>query len=207
MRTLKQMAVGLGLLAFVASPAFAQGRGGFGMGGGNLLGNQSVQKELKMDDAQKEKATQLAADMREKAQGLRDLSQEEQQKARAELMASTNKAVAEILKPEQLKRYNEIRYQQMGAAAFGDPVVAAKLKLTDEQKDKIKTVNSDSQSQMREIFQEFQNDREGAQKKMTALRKETNDKAVAVLTSEQKTTWKELQGAPFEFVPNPRPNN
>jgi hypothetical protein len=206
MRTLKQTVLGLGLAALIASPALAQGQGR-GMGGGFLLGNPSVQKELKLDDAQKEKATKLAAEMREKRQGFQDLSQEERQKANAEIMAATQKGVNEILKPEQLKRYNEIRYQQMGAMAFNDPDVASKLKITDDQKEKIRTINMDSQSQMREIFQEMQNDREGATKKLTALRKEISEKAVGVLSSEQKTTWKEMLGAPFELVAAPRPAN
>ncbi len=48
---------------------------------GFLLGNESVQKELKLDDKQLEKAKELsekaAAEMQEKREGLQDLSQEE----------------------------------------------------------------------------------------------------------------------------------
>ena len=206
MRTLKQIGLGLGLMALLSSPALAQGRGGFG-GMGNLLGNESVQKELKMDDAQKEKATKLGADLREKRQGFQDLSQEERDKINVEIAALTKKTTAEILKPEQLKRYNQISYQQMGLQAFNDPDVAAKLKLTDDQKDKVKALGQEAQSAMAELRQEFQNDREGAMKKMTAMRKEHTEKAVGLLSSEQKTTWKELLGSPFEIVIAPRPNN
>ena len=63
MRAFLTATVGLGLVALLAGPAAAQGRGGFGMFGGGgfamLLGNESVQKELKLDDKQVEKAKEL----------------------------------------------------------------------------------------------------------------------------------------------------
>ena len=60
-------------------------------------------------------------------------------------------------------------------------------------------------SQMREIFQSFQDDREGAMKKMAELRKETLEKVAAKLNDEQQKGWKELIGAPFEVKYEPRP--
>ncbi len=44
---------------------------------------------------------------------------------------------------------------------------------------------------------------------MTTIRKESMDKALAVLSSDQKETWKDLTGEPFEvqFGPPRRPNN
>jgi hypothetical protein len=41
--------------------------------------------------------------------------------------------------------------------------------------------------------------------KMTALRKERLDKALATLTDDQKKTWKELTGEPYEVKFEPRP--
>ena len=52
---------------------------------------------------------------------------------------------------------------------------------------------------MRPIFQEFQDDREAAMKKMGELRKRTLAKIEGKLNDEQKKTWKELLGAPFEI--------
>lgn len=76
MRTMFRAILGLSLVALVASPAFAQGgRGGMGMGGGSyamLIGNTSVQKELKLDDQQVEKAKELAEKAREKGREQRE---------------------------------------------------------------------------------------------------------------------------------------
>ena len=53
--------------------------------------------------------------------------------------------------------------------------------------------------EMRTIFQENQDDREAAMKKMQELHKETLAKIEAKLNDEQQKTWKEMLGAPFEI--------
>jgi LTXXQ motif family protein len=218
MRTTIRAMAGLGLVALLAGPAFAQGQGrGFGMMGmggvSGLLGNASVQKELKLDDQQTEKAKDLAGKLQEEAtekrQGLQDLPQEERgQKMMAigrEMNEKALKAIGEFLKPEQVTRLKQISYQQQGAAALADAEVAKKLNITDSQKSDIQSIVDDSRSQMRELRQQFQDDREGAMKKMAEIRKETLDKAVAKLNDEQQKAWKELIGSPFEVKYEPRP--
>jgi hypothetical protein len=88
MKSVYRALLGLGLVALLAGPAAAQGRGfgGFGFGGGNLAmlaANMSVQKELKLDDQQIEKSKELAQTnrekMRESFQSLQGLEGEERQ--------------------------------------------------------------------------------------------------------------------------------
>jgi len=218
MRTMIRSLVGLSLVALLAAPAFAQGRGGFGRGGGGgalyfLLGNASVQKELKLNDEQigkaKEVSEKIGGEAREKFQGFQDLSPEERrekmQTVNKEINDTTLKAVAEFLKPEQITRLKQVSYQARGATAFADPEVATKLNLTDSQKSDIQAINQESMTQMREIFQSAQDDREGAMKKMAELRKGTLEKVAAKLNDEQQKSWKELIGAPFEVKYEPRP--
>jgi hypothetical protein len=216
MRTMIRTLVGLSMVAILAAPAFAQGRGGFGRGGGSmysLLGNASVQKELKLNDEQigkaKEVSEKLGGEAREKFQGFQDLTPEERrekmQTVMKELNETTLKEVAAFLKPEQITRLKQVSYQARGATAFADPEVVAKLNLTDSQKSDIQAINQESMSQMREIFQSAQDDREGAMKKMAELRKETLEKVAAKLNDEQQKSWKELIGAPFEVIYEPRP--
>jgi Spy/CpxP family protein refolding chaperone len=221
MRAMLQGVVGLGLVALLAGPALAQGgRGGFGMMGGGgvsgLIGNESVQKELKLDDTQVTKVKEIAEKNREKRTAAREenqgLDQEERMKKQLELTKelneSTLKAVAEFFKPEQVTRLKQISHQVMGAMAFADPEIAKKLNITDAQKDEIKSINDESRSAMQELFQGFQDDREGTMKKIQEHRKETLAKVVAKLNDEQQKTWKELTGAPFELkMEPPRPRN
>src|SRR6516164_5700356 len=124
MRALLRGAVGFGLVALLAGPALAQGQGrGFGMMGGGgvamLIGNESVQKELKLDDTQVTKAKEVADKNREKMTAAReetkDLDQEERRakmmELNKEINESTLKAVGEFFKPEQVARLKQISYQ------------------------------------------------------------------------------------------------
>jgi hypothetical protein len=201
----------------MAAPAWAQqGRGGRGFGGGaDLLSNKSVQKELKATDEQVEKLNAFAREMREKGreefQGLRELSQEER---REKMQALARTRAAElvkgrdaILKPEQVKRFEEIQLQQSGAGAFSSPRVQEKLKLTEDQKTKVRAINMESGRSTREAFQDLQSDREGAMKKIAEIRKQATEKALAVLTDDQKKAWKEMTGEPFEVEYEPRAQN
>jgi len=218
MRAIVRTMVGFGLVALLAGPAFAQGQGrGFGMMGGYgmLVGNASVQVELKLDDQQKEKAKEFADKARAQGQEIREklqgLEGEELRTKRQEIMKEINesalKAFGEFLKPEQIARIKQISVQTRGAMAFSDPEVAKKLNLTDSQKSDIQSIVQDQMEASRGLFSQDQSpeDREAAMKKMSELRKESLGKATAKLNDEQQKTWKELIGAPFELKIERRP--
>ena len=215
MKTMFRTCLGLGILAMLASPAMAQGRGfrgGFGLGG--LLGNASVQKELKLDDQQIEKAKEVAEKAREKGREAREsfqgLEGEELAKKRQEFNHEMNewalKEVGAFLKPEQVTRLKQIHYQQQGIMAFHDPEVTKKLNLTDSQKSDIQTIAQETREKQ-PSREDRQSDPEGARKKMQELNKEALTKVESKLNDEQQKCWKELIGAPFTIVYEPRPNN
>ncbi len=207
MKTTLTAFLSLSLVALLTSPAAAQGRGG-GFRGSVvfLLGNESVQKELKLDDSQLEKtkalAEKMAEEAREKREGLQDLSPEERMtkmmEINREITASVYKSLGEFFKPEQVTRLKQIAHQQGGAQALTEPEVAKKLNLTDDQKKEIQTIVTESRTAMREIFQDTQ-DQEERMQKMTELRKKTLEKALAKLNDEQQKGWKEMLGAHFEI--------
>lgn len=202
MKRLAQITLAAAIVAMAVSPALAQERqrqrqgqrpqGGFGGGMLFLLTQKSVQDELKLSDEQVKKVKDLQEKQRESFQGLRDLSQEERQKKMREQGEATQKAVAEILKPAQLKRGRQIALQQQGARALGNEEVAKALNITDEQKQKIRDIQTKSREEMRGLGRD-----EDARTKRQELTKATNEKVMGVLTSEQKTKLKELQGEPF----------
>jgi Spy/CpxP family protein refolding chaperone len=182
-----------------------RGGGGFGGFGGGLVflaDQKSVREELKMTEEQVKKVEEF----REKARGegfrggRGGFNPEEFQKRMEERTKAETKALAEILKPEQLKRLKQISWQREGTRALGNEEVAEALKLSTEQKDKIKTIREDSMKEMRELFGGGGRggNREEARKKFEDLRKATDEKIHAVLTAEQKTKLKELTGEPFK---------
>jgi hypothetical protein len=221
----------LGVAALFAMPAFAQQSkhqgGGFVHGSGIPLGGgaeliaiEGVQKELKLTDEQASKAEAVALDVRKKHQGdflkLKEFNARERLEKVAEIVRTitteTNKGLAAILKPEQMRRFRQIQLQQLGLMAFTEPDVRSKLKLTDDQVGRIRRINADSQSQRRELVQGGGGTREEMRMKGATLDKESMDEALAVLSAKQKRAWKDMTGKPFEvqfrgFPVVRRPNN
>jgi Spy/CpxP family protein refolding chaperone len=215
MRTFGKVVLVVGVVALLAIPASSQqrqrGRGGFGAGPGALgpamlLASEDVRKDLKVTDEQAEKLKdiqqQMGAKGKEAFAEVQKLDESERQEKRLEIFRKLNEestqAVAKILTPDQMKRLKQIQLQQQGAQALADPEVQKKLNLTDEQKEKVKTITEDSRKEMREITQAAQGDFQGVREKMQSLRKETNEKVMAVLTDEQKKSWKDMNGEPFK---------
>src|SRR5215216_4069736 len=146
MRLIIRVAV-VGLVLMLAQ-GVVRAQGFFGGFRGNplmLLGQESVQKELKLTDEQKTKTDELRQKSREKMQEIFQGDEGERQKKMQELNEENRKAVAGILNPEQDKRLKEITYQQRGATAFADPEVVKALNLSEEQQGKVKTINDDTQ--------------------------------------------------------------
>ena len=187
-------------MVLVVPLLFAQGRARVGGGGGGslfLLTQKSVQDELKLSEEQVKKVTALEEKQREGFKGFKDLSKEDRKTKMEERAKETKKSVDEILKPEQVKRLKQISLQQSGSRAFSEPEVAEALKLSDEQKEKIKTIQEDAAKEMRGLFTP-DGDRAEARKKMEAARKATDEKVQGVLSAEQKSKFKDLAGEPFK---------
>src|SRR5712692_38077 len=131
MRSFSKVAIVFGLALLLAVPAAAQqrqrgqgqgqgrgqGRGGFGFGGiAGLINNEGVQKELKLDGDQLEKAKAAGQKVQEKHQDefakLQDLSREERGAKMGAIQqtisAETFKELDSILKPDQIKRLKQL---------------------------------------------------------------------------------------------------
>lgn len=201
-----------------AGHALAQrpGFGGRGMGMLNspglnqlsLLRNESVWAELKLTDEQKTKTAEIGdkvrAEMAEALTELGGLDEDERETALKELRkvaGERGKAVlgelAAILQPEQLARLKQINLQVRGFQALAEEEVAAELKLTDDQKQQLAAIEEENAAAMREVFtqaRESGGDRQAVREKMDELRKAAGEKALAVLTAEQKAQFEKMQG-------------
>ena len=188
-----------------------QPRGG-GMGAGMtanpgmLLANKTVQEDLKLTEDQIAKVKDLGQKRGEAFKGFKEMSKEERQDAMKKINEETEKVVKE-LKPEQTARLKQIQLQQVGVIVFTSEDLAKNLGLADEAK-KI-TLSADQKEKLKEITDQAAKDgmemfKSGGfgpdtMKKVQALRKETAEKSVNVLTGEQKKTWTEMTGKPLEI--------
>jgi len=187
-----------------------------------LLRNSAIQEEIALTAEQKEQLIDWNESFQEKLQAkTKDIPREDFRKRMeifTELSKEGDKELSKLLKPEQLKRLEQIAVQAQGNFALQNPEIQEKLGITEEQKEKFKEITAESGKAMRELFgggrpdpEKFQEIRE----KMQAMQKKVGEQMQEVLTSEQKAKWKELIGEPFDTSKlfqgrpprQPRPNN
>jgi hypothetical protein len=199
-----------------------------------LAMNPGVQKELKMDEEQTkavqeklagrvggfggfgkgkgggggEAAKERFTKMMEKIDTLKDVPEDQLEDKIKEVfkeeIEGPMKDVEKILKPEQMKRLEQIGRQNAGAGYLASTEGAKELELKDEQKTKIKEIYKELQKDTDELFRGGGGGGKGAffspetREKLASLNKEAKDKAIDALTKEQKEKYKELTGEPFE---------
>ena len=151
----------------------------------SLLTQPAVKKDLKLSDSQV-KAIAALADKRRKW--------DEQE--------AYETACFEVLRPEQAKRLRQIIWQQRGAHVFADPDVADALQLTADQRQRIRKIEDDARRPGRSGEPQV---RSGDHRPSDMWKqheddywKNVSDRLTAVLTDEQKTTWKTMAGDPFQ---------
>jgi Spy/CpxP family protein refolding chaperone len=187
------------------------GPGGFGGmtrgggGGAMLLSNEGVQKELKVTDDQKTKIKEFTdaqrTKMREAFGGGGQPDREKMQEAFKASAEAGEKFVKDTLTADQQTRLKQISLQQQGLMAFTTEDVQKKLSLTDDQKEKIKGLNEEMRKDNGELARDLRGGGDAAteaRKKMQAISKEYMAKASDSLTDDQKKTWKDMTGEPFE---------
>jgi len=201
----------LGALALLASPALAQdrtqGRGGYGGGAAGFLMAPNVQKDLNLTDAQVKKVQETLREIRERHQtdysALRDASPD----VRWTKMATLNEMVGDEVKKalsfcaEQSKRYAQISLQAHGLQAFANTTVEEQLKLTNDQKSKIREIVEATWSSFAGAINKdaSEQERTDARNKRAATQKQNMTKVQGLLTDDQKKAWKELTGEPIEI--------
>jgi serine/threonine protein kinase len=167
-----------------------------------LLSEPSVLDDLQLKPGQKEKLKELAKQMFAQGQKLSSefpwLSKEERDRRFAELAHSDEAAVASVLSPQQFKRLSQIDLQLQGSRAFEDSEVVAALKLTSEQKGRIRAIQFEGwfggpggkACEVPGPGHRHQ-DHEEEDRARTA-------KVLSLLTMEQKQHWSEMTGKEFK---------
>jgi Spy/CpxP family protein refolding chaperone len=209
MRRLSAVAAALGLVVIASAAAWSQqpqGRGrtgGRGPGAAELLANEDVRRELKITDGQAAKIEAFSAEYRKKIREdmakVRQLSEAERAEKSREIAAGKHhtdmiKGLEAILTAEQIGRLEQITLQHAGAAAFTLARVQQSLKITDDQKSKIGGIARRLAEESRAI----QGDREEAARKTAELQKVARERILALLSEDQRKTWKQMTGEPFE---------
>lgn len=157
----------------------------------------------------------------------RQQMREQMQSQRAEIQNKITTGLNDVLKPDQVKRLHELDLQWRGVLSLADPKVADEVQVSSEHRAAISTLLNDYQAKQREarqqMFQQFRANRQqpnqpnqpnqqrqlnaqtGAnpflalQRQDDAARKDAEEKALALLSADERAKWQKAQGAPFTF--------
>ncbi len=196
-------AVGAASVPGADAPATPPARGfglGLAQGGGglSLLRLDVVAKDLELTADQKSSVAKLSENVNQQmkvlADSLKDATPEQRRAKRAGVEADIAKKVAAVLNEKQQARLNEIRLQVRGAAALAEPEVAAALKLSDDQTKQLSQLAEARRTTIRSAVEAAGNDRNAARDKISQISKDSAEKMLAVLTSDQRDQFEKMKG-------------
>jgi hypothetical protein len=173
-----------------------------GMPASFLLAAKEVQEELKLSPEQVRKVREAAEKDRHAQRLIESGPAADADKRWRELLAESEKAAAAILSPPQLKRFRQIRLQQVGAVALADPKLADQLKLTEDQRKAVKAIAQDREAKARAVVADPDLANREVAAKISELTRAADAEVRKRLTADQRAKWEEMIGEPFRW---PRP--
>jgi serine/threonine protein kinase len=171
-----------------------------------LLRVGRVREALKLSHEQEESLAEMGKRRQEAWLKLGTLEPGQWRIAFEELVGQ-EKALAELLRPEQARRLRQIALQQTGIDALTIPEVILALRLTGEQVERIRSIRDETHrswdAARRNGFSGP--DWRRAEEFRKAIREQAWGQALGILSDEQKARWKDLIGEPFDVHRRPGP--
>ena len=166
-----------------------------------LLSQAAVLGDLELDERQRAKVGELSARAAlQSKNSLRDLgkmSVAELERRSLDQARANDVELHALLTADQLRRLHQIGLQVDVFAAFQEPELAV-LGLTDEQRDRVRTIGLEEFLVVARAFRPellpANADKEPAPKLKLSL----NERLLGLLTDEQARKWREVTGAPFK---------
>lgn len=186
-----------------------------------LLKRVDVQKELGLDEQQKEGLTKAIRDSYLpiivvpiiNPQDILKLSDEERKQFSAEVGREGARQVAyvrnerqreveAILRPDQQKRLTEIDLQWRGVLALSDESLSERLGVSSEHQEYIKAILAKFFSERLPLLDPHEGSERTSSplyQKRQALLQETEQKVLSLLSNDEKARWARAIGKPFKF--------
>lgn len=166
-----------------------------------LLSQTPVSAELRLSEGQRATAQALLNGVEELwHETFRDIGKISAAELHRRFVEQSQLNEAELkamLSADQWRRLYQLDLQVDVAAALREPEVLAKIRLTDEQRDRIKTIEQQETAFWRGAHPR-ESSSNGSQKNLTRTPKlSKNDRILEVLTMEQAVSWRELTGTPL----------
>ena len=187
------------------------------IGPAQLIQTEIVQNDLKLDEQQIKQvmkwATDFLAKYREKLAVLLKLPSDERREKIVSLLAESRKIAYEelgkILKPEKLERLRQIERRASGVKVLLDEETAGPLKMTDDQRSKVKETVKKIDEELQSAFSESKGSKEkfSSKENFEKLWRQRLDleatglmRIKELLTSEQQKAWEKQVGEPIDLA-------
>lgn len=172
-----------------------------------LLFDDGIRRDLKLTEAQAGQLDRLYAGLAARMNTFLAEMQRadpaargpEVDRFRQEVRRELDGVVGDVLSKEQRTRLRQRELQRVGPfAIFGDPEVAAELKLTDPQRQRLMKTIRTFQEQVQDVTRQAQQhgDANAARRRLDDLRREAAGTIEAELTDDQRRRWQDLLGPP-----------
>ena len=191
---------------FGGPPGGGRSRGGFGGGGSaELLRNEAVQKELGLTPDQISKIEEAQRGMRDNPEirdlfsKMREVSSEERGAIFAQVREIMERQTTSSISEDQKKRLGELVLQQQGMRALSDDSTAKSLGLSEDQQSQAKSIVDEYEEKRREVRFNRDLSDEDRDAQLEKLNTERDEKVGAILTAQQRSTFTQRQGRPFDF--------
>lgn len=167
----------------------------------NLIHDDAVLAELKLTPAQRKELRGVLDPLDLQGFPLRNKSAAEATEGFARLAAEAKAALSKVLKPLQLQRIEQIGVRSQGTESLLRDDVAAKLKLTDQQRTEIRDIVRRTRDEKADVQKELLAAKIAAaqaEREVQRLNVTQRDKINGLLTGEQKSRLPALLGDDFD---------
>ena len=161
-----------------------------------LLRHKAVRDDLKLTQREARRIQEFTEQQWKKEQEVEEIADEKERDRRFdEMTREDERFLGEILTPEKRKRLDQITLQVAGLLWITRPEVAAALKLTDEQKQKVVELQKAARKEMEELL--YSETRRDRQAELRRHQEACKQRVLELLTDEQEAKYNELIGEPF----------
>jgi hypothetical protein len=111
------------------------------------------------------------------------------------------KGAGGIFNDQQMTRYRQLQLQSQGASALLSPDVASRLNLTDEQRTRLRNLDTQYQRQLRDFTGSDASRRADFRNRWETFQRENGQRINGILDENQRRMWSQMTGERFNFAP------
>jgi Spy/CpxP family protein refolding chaperone len=175
------------------------------LGGPFFVSRDKVQEDLRISDDQKHKLRETMTGYVQKTMQVQKLNGAEREQAmrslRQESYGQLEVFLKEILKPEQCKRFEQLKLQYDVPSVFLEPRVGDELKITAEQRKQFMGAIQEMQKAVGPLMKEAKScgGQQETARKVIKLRRDCEGKIKNFMTDAQRRQWEEMTGARLDI--------